>query len=154
MSAWNPADLTKMALPPCHMFAQFYVSFPPGMKLDEKTGRPTEKGSLSCLLYQRSCDMGLGVPFNIASYALLTHILAHAADLNPGTLIHTMGDAHVYLDHIDALKEQLSREPTEFPTLKIKRDDRGSAVIDGWKEDEFEVIGYKPHKTIKMNMSV
>lgn len=154
MSAWNPADLRKMALPPCHMFAQFYVSFPPGMKLDEKTGRPTEKGTLSCLLYQRSCDMGLGVPFNIASYALLTHILAHAADLHPGTLIHTMGDAHVYLDHIDALNEQLTREPTEFPELRIKRDDRGSAVIDGWKEDEFEVIGYKPHKTIKMKMSV
>lgn len=124
------------------------------MKLDEKTGRPSEKGTLSCVLYQRSCDMGLGVPFNIASYALLTHILAHAADLHPGTLIHTMGDAHVYLDHIDALNEQLLREPTEFPELRIKRDDRGSAVVDGWKEDEFEVIGYKPHKIIKMKMSV
>ncbi|KAJ5935605.1 hypothetical protein N7466_005152 [Penicillium verhagenii] len=153
MSAWNPADLKKMALPPCHMFAQFYVSFPPGMKLDAN-GRPDAKGTLSCLLYQRSCDMGLGVPFNIASYALLTHILAHAADLNPGTLIHTMGDAHVYLDHVDALKEQLTREPTEFPELRIKREDRGSAIIDGWKEDEFEVIGYKPHKIIKMKMSV
>ncbi|KAJ5175384.1 uncharacterized protein N7482_001261 [Penicillium canariense] len=154
MSAWNPADLRKMALPPCHMFAQFYVSFPPEMKLDEKTGKPTEKGTLSCLLYQRSCDMGLGVPFNIASYALLTHMLAHAADLHPGTLIHTMGDAHVYLDHVDALNEQLTREPTDFPELRIKREDRGSAVIDGWKEDEFEVIGYKPHKIIKMKMSV
>ena len=98
--------------------------------------------------------MGLGVPFNIASYALLTHILAHATDLNPGTLIHTMGDAHVYLDHIDALNEQLAREPKDFPELKIKRDDRGSGVIDGWKDDEFEVIGYQPHKAIKMNMSV
>jgi thymidylate synthase len=98
--------------------------------------------------------MGLGVPFNIASYALLTHILAHATDLNPGTLIHTMGDAHVYLDHVDALNEQLKREPTEFPELRIKRDDRGSGVVDGWKEEEFEVVGYQPHKAIKMNMSV
>jgi thymidylate synthase len=127
------------------MFAQFYVSYPNGLD---------KKGSLSCLLYQRSCDMGLGVPFNIASYALLTHILAHATDLNPGTLIHTMGDAHVYLDHVDALNEQLKREPTEFPELRIKRDDRGSGVVDGWKEEEFEVVGYQPHKAIKMNMSV
>lgn len=145
MSAWNPADLGKMALPPCHMFAQFYVSYPQGTE---------KKGALSCLLYQRSCDMGLGVPFNIASYALLTHILAHATDLNPGTLVHTMGDAHVYLDHIDALNEQLAREPNEFPELRIKREDRGSGVVDGWKDDEFEVIGYQPHKAIKMNMSV
>lgn len=145
MSAWNPADLGKMALPPCHMFAQFYVSYPQGRD---------NKGSLSCLLYQRSCDMGLGVPFNIASYALLTHILAHATDLNPGTLVHTMGDAHVYLDHIDALNEQLGREPNDFPELGIKREDRGSCVVDGWKEDEFEVIGYQPHKAIKMKMSV
>lgn len=149
MSAWNPADLKKMALPPCHMFAQFYVSYPPAPESGEK-----KKGTLSCLLYQRSCDMGLGVPFNIASYALLTHILAHATDLNPGTLVHTMGDAHVYLDHIDALNEQLSREPNEFPGLRIKRDDRGSGVVDGWKEDELEVIGYQPHKAIKMKMSV
>lgn len=149
MSAWNPADLKKMALPPCHMFAQFYVSYPPASENGEK-----KKGMLSCLLYQRSCDMGLGVPFNIASYALLTHILAHATDLNPGTLVHTMGDAHVYLDHIDALGEQLSREPNEFPELRIKRKDRGSGMIDGWKEDEFEVIGYQPHKAIKMKMSV
>merc|ERR1712072_748013 len=104
MSAWNPADLDQMALPPCHMFCQFYVA----------------NGELSCVLYQRSCDMGLGVPFNIASYALLTHMLAHACDLVPGELIHTMGDAHVYLDHIDALKEQLLREPRDFPTLNIK----------------------------------
>ena len=153
MSAWNPADLKKMALPPCHMFAQFYVSYPSGGASDGE-GESKKKGTLSCLLYQRSCDMGLGVPFNIASYALLTHILAHATDLNPGTLIHTMGDAHVYLDHIDALNEQLAREPKDFPELRIKRDDRGSGVIDGWKDDEFEVIGYQPHKAIKMNMSV
>ena len=156
LSAWNPAHLKEMALPPCHMFAQFYVSFPPPADGDgrEDGDRPRNKGKLSCLLYQRSCDMGLGVPFNIASYALLTHMLAHAADLHPGTLIHTMGDAHVYLDHIDALQEQLRREPTEFPELKIKRTDRGSGVMDGWSEDEFEVIGYNPHKLIKMKMSV
>ena len=155
MSAWNPADLKKMALPPCHMFAQFYVSYPSSGASDgEGESKEKKKGTLSCLLYQRSCDMGLGVPFNIASYALLTHILAHATDLNPGTLVHTMGDAHVYLDHIDALNEQLAREPKDFPELKIKRDDRGSGVIDGWKDDEFEVIGYQPHKAIKMNMSV
>ncbi|KAL4812648.1 thymidylate synthase/dCMP hydroxymethylase domain-containing protein [Aspergillus spinulosporus] len=150
MSAWNPADLKKMALPPCHMFAQFYVSYPEGIE----DGKGKGKGELSCLLYQRSCDMGLGVPFNIASYALLTHIIAHATDLNPGRLIHTMGDAHVYLDHVEALEEQLTREPTDFPELRIKREDRGSGIIDGWKEEEFEVIGYAPHKAIKMKMSV
>ncbi|KAL4869371.1 hypothetical protein BDV12DRAFT_185252 [Aspergillus spectabilis] len=150
MSAWNPADLKKMALPPCHMFAQFYVSYPEG--IEDGKGKGT--GELSCLLYQRSCDTGLGVPFNIASYALLTHILAHATGLNAGKLIHAMGDAHVYLDHVEALQEQLTREPTEFPTLKIKRGGWGSGIIDGWKEEEFEVIGYQPHKAIKMKMSV
>lgn len=164
LSAWNVADLSKMALPPCHMFAQFYVSFPDAPRgeaaiqnPEEKTANGTSsstKGHLSCLLYQRSCDMGLGVPFNIASYALLTHMLAHACDLVPGELIHTMGDAHVYLDHIDALKEQLLREPREFPTLNIKRDDRGSGQMDGWKIEELEVVGYKPHGGIKMKMSV
>ncbi|KAL1953113.1 hypothetical protein VTO42DRAFT_3572 [Malbranchea cinnamomea] len=154
LSAWNPADLKKMALPPCHMFAQFYVSFPPASDGGEQDDGSKKKGTLSCLLYQRSCDMGLGVPFNIASYALLTHMLAHAADLYPGSLIHTMGDAHVYLDHIEPLQEQLTREPTEFPELKIKRTDRGSGNMDGWSEDDFEVIGYKPHKPIKMKMSV
>lgn len=160
LSAWNPADLKKMALPPCHMFAQFYVSFPAGDRDDggeeneDQNEKEKRKGTLSCQLYQRSCDMGLGVPFNIASYALLTHMLAHAADLHPGTLIHTMGDAHVYLDHIEALQEQLTREPVEFPELIIKRDDRGSGIMDGWKEEEFEIVGYKPHKGIKMKMSV
>ena len=96
--------------------------------------------------------MGLGVPFNIASYALLTHMLAHVCDLVPGTLTHTMGDAHVYLDHVDALKVQLEREPRDFPELVIKREKGGS--IDGWDVNDFEVKGYNPHKTIAMKMSV
>jgi thymidylate synthase len=143
MSAWNPKDLKLMALPPCHMFAQFYVSFPQG-----KEG----KGKLHCQLYQRSCDMGLGVPFNIASYALLTHMLAHVCDLVPGTFTHTMGDAHVYIDHVDALNVQLTREPKPFPGLEIAREKGGS--IDGWKVEDFVIKGYEPHKGIAMKMSV
>lgn len=146
LSAWNPADLKKMALPPCHMFAQFYVSFPKGEDGEKKKGR------LHCQLYQRSCDMGLGVPFNIGSYAMLTHMLAHVAELEPGTLTHTMGDAHVYLDHIDALKVQVEREPRPFPTLEILREKGGS--IDDWKVEELVVKGYEPHKGIAMKMSV
>lgn len=149
LSAWNPADLEKMALPPCHMFAQFYVSFPSNLSNSEEGTKP--RGLLHCLLYQRSCDMGLGVPFNIASYALLTHMIAHVCDLTPGTFTHTMGDTHVYLDHIDALNEQLTREPREFPTLNIKKEPGGG--IDGWNVDDFEVLEYHPHKKLDMKMS-
>jgi thymidylate synthase len=146
LSAWNPKDLKLMALPPCHMFAQFYVSFPTSENGEKSRGR------LHCQLYQRSCDMGLGVPFNICSYALLTHMLAHVCDLVPGTFTHTMGDAHVYLDHVDALKVQLTREPRQFPELKIAREKGGN--IDGWKIEDFVVKGYDPHKGIAMKMSV
>ena len=159
LSAWNPADLKLMALPPCHMFAQFYVSFPRKDAGSAKTSANTTseeagagKGVLHCQLYQRSCDMGLGIPFNIASYALLTHMLAHVCELTPGTFTHTMGDAHVYLDHIEALKSQLEREPRDFPVLEIKRDVGGS--IDNWRMEDFEVKGYNPHKGIAMKMSV
>ncbi|KAK3496210.1 thymidylate synthase [Neurospora crassa] len=165
LSAWNPKDMSQMVLPPCHMFAQFYVSYPGSRtrggatQAQKKEGEldtpPKEKkprGHLHCQLYQRSCDMGLGVPFNIASYALLTHMLAHVCDLVPGSLTHVMGDAHVYLNHVDALKTQLEREPREFPTLEIQREKGGS--IDGWKAEDFVIRGYEPHKTIAMEMSV
>eukprot|EP00124_Ichthyophonus_hoferi_P003015 Ihof_evm5s235 gene=Ihof_evmTU5s235 len=105
MTAWNPLALPYMALPPCHLLCQFYVA----------------NGELSCQMYQRSADMGLGVPFNIASYSLLTIMIAHICGLKPGEFIHVLGDAHVYSNHVDALKEQLLREPKEFPTLNIKR---------------------------------
>jgi thymidylate synthase len=96
--------------------------------------------------------MGLGVPFNIASYALLTHMLAHVCDLVPGSLTHVMGDAHIYLNHVDALQTQLEREPRDFPELEIGREAGGS--IDGWKPEDFVIKGYNPHKTIAMEMSV
>jgi len=136
MSAWNPCDLNVMALPPCHMFCQFYVA----------------NGELSCQMYQRSADMGLGVPFNIASYSLLTHLMAHVCGLKPGDFVHTIGDAHVYLNHVDALQKQLERSPRSFPKLKILRPEKTD--IDSFFYEDFELVDYFPHKPIKMDMAV
>ena len=135
VSAWNPAAFHLMALPPCHMFAQFYVA----------------NGELSCQMYQRSADMGLGVPFNIASYALLTHMVAHVTGLKAGEFVHVIGDAHVYKNHVEPLKPQLDRVPRPFPKLNFKRQ---VTDIDDFKYEDFELVGYKPHKSIKMKMAV
>ncbi|KAI8116259.1 Thymidylate synthase [Lucilia cuprina] len=135
MSAWNPLDIPQMALPPCHCLAQFYVA----------------NGELSCQLYQRSADMGLGVPFNIASYALLTYMIAHITGLKPGDFIHTTGDTHVYKNHIEPLKEQLKRKPRPFPKLLIKREVKD---IEDFKFEDFEIVGYKPYPKIEMEMAV
>lgn len=130
-----------MALPPCHMFCQFYVSTP----------QQGQKPRLSCQMYQRSCDLGLGVPFNIASYALLTHMVAMVTGCEAGELTLVMGDAHVYKDHVDGLREQLTRLPRSFPKLEIGRQ---VSDIDDFKPEDFKVVGYEPHKRIEMKMSV
>ncbi|OCF45800.1 thymidylate synthase [Kwoniella heveanensis CBS 569] len=147
LSAWNPKDLPLMALPPCHMFCQFYVTLP-----DPST--PSAKPKLSCLMYQRSCDLGLGIPFNIASYSLLTHMIAYITDTEPHEFILQMGDAHVYKDHIEPLKTQLEREPRDFPSLRFKRSKDEVGDIDGFTVDDFEVEGYKPWGKIEMKMSL
>lgn len=158
MSAWNPSDFTKMALPPCHVFCQFYVNFPTTESPDSNSGKQAKvsgKPKLSCLMYQRSCDMGLGVPFNIASYALLTKMIAHVVDMDCGEFIHTMGDSHVYLDHIDALKEQMNRVPKAFPQIVIKSERQSEITsIDDFKFEDFEIKNYDPYGPIKMKMSV
>lgn len=135
LNAWNPAELDQMALPPCHVLSEFFVN----------------DGKLDCLLFQRSCDMFLGVPFNIASYALLTHMIAHVCGLEVGTLTHCMGDAHVYLNHFDAVSEQLHRKPLPLPTLSIKR---RVESIDHFTMDDFELLGYAHHDAIKAPMAV
>lgn len=135
LTAWNPTDIPLMALPPCHCFAQFYVN----------------DGELSCQLYQRSADVGLGVPFNIASYSLLTHMIAHLTGLKAGDFIHTLGDAHIYVDHVEPLKEQLKRTPTAFPTIKFHRE---VERIDQFLIEDIELCGYKPQANIAMKMSV
>ncbi len=135
VTAWNPADIDDMALPPCHCLFQFYVN----------------NGKLSCQLYQRSADVFLGVPFNIASYALLTHMVAHAAGLEPGEFIHTLGDAHIYKNHIEQVKKQLSRNPKPLPVLTIKRD---VETIFDYQIDDFSIEGYDPHPHIKGEVSV
>lgn len=137
MSAWNPIDIPKMALPPCHVMCQFYVN----------------DGELSCQLYQRSADMGLGVPFNIASYSLLTYMIAAITGLKPGDFIHTIGDAHVYKNHVEPLKKQLLREPKNFPKLEFKRKEEIKEISD-FKFEDFDLIGYKCHPGIKMDMAV
>ncbi|OQS00973.1 bifunctional dihydrofolate reductase-thymidylate synthase 2 [Achlya hypogyna] len=135
LSAWNPSDLGLMALPPCHMFCQFYVA----------------NGELSCQMYQRSADMGLGVPFNIASYALLTRMIAQVCGLRAGDFIHVIGDAHVYSNHVEPLQEQLARTPTPFPTLRINP---AKTDIDSFVFEDFTLQGYSPQKAIKMEMAV
>ncbi|XP_028061160.1 bifunctional dihydrofolate reductase-thymidylate synthase-like isoform X1 [Camellia sinensis] len=135
LSAWNPSDLKLMALPPCHMFAQFYVA----------------NGELSCQMYQRSADMGLGVPFNIASYSLLTFMIAHVCDLVPGDFVHVIGDAHVYRTHVRPLQEQLQKLPKPFPILKINPEKKD---IDSFVADDFKLMCYDPHQKIEMKMAV
>ncbi|XP_028082496.1 bifunctional dihydrofolate reductase-thymidylate synthase 2-like [Camellia sinensis] len=134
LSAWSPSDLKLMALPPCHVFAQFYVA----------------NGKLSCQMYQRSADMGLGVPFNIASYALLTFMIAHICDLVPGNFVHVIGDAHVYRTHVRPLQEQLQKVPKPFPILKINPEKKD---IDSFVADDFKLMCYDPHQKIEMKMA-
>lgn len=136
VAAWNPGEIDKMALPPCHAFFQFYVSM---------------DGGLSCQLYQRSADMFLGVPFNIASYSLLTMMIAQVCVLKPKEFVHTFGDLHVYVNHIEQVKEQLSREPRELPRLLINR---AIGDIDSFKYEDFELVDYDPHPAIKAPIAV
>ncbi len=130
VNAWNVGELENMALPPCHMFFQFYVA----------------NGKLSCQLYQRSADIFLGVPFNIASYALLTMMVAQVCGLEPGDFVHTLGDAHIYSNHMEQCKLQMSREPMALPTLKINPEVKN---IDDFKFEDFELVGYEAHPHIK-----
>ena len=142
VSAWNVADLPRMALAPCHAFFQFYVAPP---------AEPGGRGRLSCQLYQRSADLFLGVPFNIASYALLTHLVAQQCDLEVGEFVWTGGDCHVYANHREQVALQLSREPRPYPRLNIRR--RPPTLFDYAYED-FEIVGYDPHPAIKAPVAV
>lgn len=135
VNAWNVGELERMALPPCHILFQFYVA----------------NGKLSCQLYQRSADIFIGVPFNIASYALLTMMVAQATNLKPGEFIHTLGDAHIYLNHIDQVKQQLGREPFKLPVMKINPEIRD---ITRFRYEDFELIGYEAHPHIKGDIAV
>lgn len=135
VTAWNPADVDAMALPPCHCLFQFYVA----------------DGKLSCQLYQRSADIFLGVPFNIASYALLTHMIAQVTGLKVGEFIHTLGDAHLYVNHLEQAREQLTRTPYPLPTLKIARDVR---EIDDFLYEDFVIEGYQAHPHIAAPVAV
>ena len=142
VSAWNVSELSKMALMPCHAFFQFYVAPP-----QEAGG----KGRLSCQLYQRSADIFLGVPFNIASYALLTHMLAQQCDLDVGDFIWTGGDCHIYDNHVEQVTTQLARDPLPYPTLVIKR--KPDSIFD-YTFDDFEVVDYQHHPAIKAPVAV
>ena len=135
VTAWNPADVPKMALPPCHCLFQFYVA----------------NGRLSCQLYQRSADIFLGVPFNIASYALLTMMIAQVTGLKPGEFVHTLGDAHLYLNHIDQAREQLTRKPYALPTMRLNPDVK--SIFD-FKFEDFTLENYQAHPTIKAEIAV
>jgi thymidylate synthase len=135
VSAWNVSEVNQMALPPCHLLFQFYVA----------------EGRLSCQLYQRSCDAGLGVPFNIASYALLTHLMAEQSGLLPGDFIWTGGDCHIYLNHVEAVREQLTRTPYALPTLKILR--KPDSLFD-YRFEDFEIEHYQSHPHIVMAVAV
>src|SRR3569832_1515629 len=135
VSAWNVADIPKMALAPCHAFFQFYVA----------------DGKLSCRLYQRSADIFLGVPFNIASYALLTHMMAQVTGLKPGDFVHTLGDAHLYLNHLDQAREQLSRDPRPLPTMTLNPEVKD---IFAFRFEDFTLSGYDPHPAIKAPVAV
>ncbi|WFD06035.1 thymidylate synthase [Malassezia vespertilionis] len=146
LSAWNPPDLPLMALPPCHILCQFFV-VPP----TEDEAQEGKLPQLSCQMYQRSCDLGLGVPFNIASYSLLTHLIAHVTGCEAAEFTLAMGDAHVYLDHIEPLKVQLQREPREFPKLKLMRKVDN---IDDFRLEDITIENYHPHSKLDMKMSV
>lgn len=135
VSAWNPEDIPFMALPPCHTLFQFYVA----------------DGKLSCQLYQRSGDIFLGVPFNIASYALLTYLIAYECDLEVGEFVHTLGDAHIYTNHVEQVKTQLQRDVRPFPQLKLNKEKQ--SVFD-FELTDFELIGYDPHPAIKAPIAV
>jgi len=135
VSAWNVSDIPKMALPPCHLLFQFYVA----------------EGKLSCQLYQRSCDIFLGVPFNIASYSLLTHMVAQQCNLDVGDFVWTGGDCHIYSNHFDQVREQLSRQPRPYPRLEIRR--RPASLFD-YTFDDFEIVDYDPHPHIKAPVAV
>lgn len=136
LTAWNPGELDQMALPPCHMFAQFYVS---------------RDGRLSCQMYQRSCDMFLGVPFNIASYSLLTHLIAQVCNLDVGEFVHVLGDAHIYLNHVEQVKEQLDREPLPAPQLQLNPD---ITDITKFTMADISLKDYTSHGAIQADMAV
>ena len=144
-----------MALPPCHLLCQFYVHLPPASDTSESSTPPqavaTPKPKLSCLMYQRSADLGLGVPFNIASYALLTHMIAQVTGTEAHELIIQLGDAHVYKDHVEALEMQLRRVPKKFPTLNWARN---VSDIEDFRYEDFVVDGYECHPPVAMKMSV